>query len=101
LPVLSVGGIGVISVLSNIYPKYTHNMIQDYFNGDVKEATRKQLHCLDLVDNLFSEVNPIPVKAATAKMGFGTNTLRLPLTPMNESKYEVMLNLMREQGLDV
>lgn len=99
LPVLSVGGIGVISVLSNIYPKYTHNMIQDYFNGDVKEATRKQLNCLDLVDNLFSEVNPIPVKAALNIQGYDFGVPRLPLVEMSPDKKEKLkeaLNSFKE-----
>lgn len=86
IPVLSVGGIGVISVLSNIYPKYTHEMVYDYLNGNTKEATKKQLACLDLVDNLFSEVNPIPVKAALNIVGFDYGIPRLPLVEMSSEK---------------
>lgn len=88
VPVLSVGGIGVISVLSNLYPKYTHDMVYDYFNGNIKEATRKQLACLNVVDNLFSEVNPIPVKAALNIMGYNYGVPRLPLVEMSLDKQE-------------
>lgn len=88
VPVLSVGGIGVISVLSNIEPKFTHEMVYDYLNGNVKEATSKQLKCLDLVDNLFSEVNPIPVKAALNMIGYDYGIPRLPLIEMSEGKKE-------------
>ncbi len=90
IPVLSVGGIGVISVLSNIYPKYTHDMVYDYLNGNVKEATRKQLNCLNLVDNLFSEVNPIPIKAALNMKGYNFGVPRLPLVEMSEDKKELL-----------
>ena len=86
VPVLSVGGIGVISVLSNIYPKYTHEMVYDYLNGNVAEATKKQLACLNVVDNLFSEVNPIPVKAALNMKGYDYGIPRLPLIEMSENK---------------
>ena len=86
IPVLSVGGIGVISVLSNIYPKYTHEMVCDYLEGNTAEATKKQLACLNVVDNLFSEVNPIPVKAALNMKGYNYGIPRLPLIEMSESK---------------
>lgn len=88
VPVLSVGGVGVISVLSNLYPKYTHDMVYDYFNGNIKEATRKQLACLNVVDNLFSEVNPIPVKAALNIIGYDYGVPRLPLVEMSLDKQE-------------
>lgn len=86
VPVLSVGGIGVISVLSNIYPKYTHEMVNDYLEGNTAEATKKQLACLNVVDNLFSEVNPIPVKAALNMKGYDYGVPRLPLIEMSENK---------------
>lgn len=101
VPLMSLGGQGVISVVSNILPKKTAELCSRYFSGDVEGAAQLQFDLHAVIDSLFSEVNPIPVKAAMAKMGFGTNTLRLPLTPMSEAKYEVMLKLMREQGLDV
>lgn len=84
LPVLSLGGIGVISVLSNIMPEYTHNMVKKYFQGDNIEATKMQLDCLNLVENLFSEVNPIPVKEALKEIGFDFGNPRLPLIKLSK-----------------
>ena len=101
IPLMSVGGKGVISVLSNIMPKETVEMCKKYFDGDVKGACEMQLKYLPLINSLFSEVNPIPVKAAMAAMGYCEDYVRLPLTPMEEDHKAVMLNLMREQGLDV
>jgi 4-hydroxy-tetrahydrodipicolinate synthase len=101
VPIMSLGCKGVISVVSNILPRKTSELCAKFLQGDVKGAAALQFDLHAVIDSLFSEVNPIPVKAAMAKMGFGTNTLRLPLTPMSEGKYEVMLKLMREQGLDV
>ena len=101
VPIMSLGGKGVISVVSNILPRKTADMCAKFLKGDIEGARQIQFDLHAVIDSLFSEVNPIPVKAAMAKMGFGTNTLRLPLTPMSEAKYEVMLKLMREQGLDV
>ena len=99
VPVMSLGGKGVISVLSNLMPKETNDICLDYLNGDLEKALDAQLEFLPLVDALFSEVNPIPVKAAMAAMGFGENSLRLPLTPMEEKNEAVLLDLMKEQGL--
>ena len=101
VPLLSVGGSGVISVLSNIMPKETVEMCDRYFAGDIKGALDMQLKYLPLINALFCEVNPIPVKAAMAAMGYCENYVRLPLTPMEEADKENMLKLMREQGLDV
>ena len=99
VPVLSVGGVGVISVLSNIMPKATHDICEFFMSGKVAEARRLQLDLLPLVDALFSEVNPIPVKAAVSAMGYCDNYLRLPLTPMEKAHEDVLLSLMREQNL--
>ena len=99
IPILSIGGKGVISVLSNIMPKETSEMCKRFFNGDVQGAAAMQLKYLPLINALFSEVNPIPVKAATAAMGFGENYLRLPLTLMEKEHEEVLLQLMKEQNL--
>ncbi|MBQ9505857.1 MAG: 4-hydroxy-tetrahydrodipicolinate synthase [Clostridia bacterium] len=99
IPILSVGGKGVISVLSNIMPKETSLMCKRFFEGDVKGAAAMQLEYLPLINALFCEVNPIPVKAACAAMGFGENYLRLPLTPMEPEHEAVLLQLMREQNL--
>ena len=99
LPVLSLGGSGVISVLSDIMPAETVEMCEAFWRGDMKRAQELQLGLLPLINALFSEVNPIPVKAACAAMGYGGNYLRLPLTPMNKDKEKVLLDLMREQNL--
>lgn len=101
VPLLSIGGSGVISVLSNIMPKQTVQMCDKFFAGDLKGAMKMQLDYLPLINSLFCEVNPIPVKAAMAAMGFCENYVRLPLTPMEDAHRENMLRLMREQGLDV
>ena len=99
LPVLSLGGKGVISVLSNLLPKRTDMICKNYFAGNTSEALKEQLELLPLINALFSEVNPIPVKAAMAAMGFGDNELRLPLTPIEKEHGEKLFALMREQGI--
>ncbi len=99
VPVLSLGGKGVISVLSNIMPYETSQMCKLYFDGKVNEALKLQLDLIPLIDALFSEVNPIPVKAAVSAMGFCENYLRLPLTPMESAHAEKLYNLMRKQNL--
>ena len=99
VPILALGGKGVISVLSNPMPRATSKMCHDFFEGKLEESLKAQLELLPLVNALFCEVNPIPVKAAMAAMGFGENSLRLPLTPMEQAHEEKLLGLMREQGL--
>ncbi len=99
VPVLSLGGKGVISVLSNIMPKATSEMCERFFAGDAMGACKLQLDLLPLVNALFCEVNPIPVKAAVSAMGYCENYLRLPLTPMEKAHEEKLLMLMREQEL--
>ena len=101
VPVMALGGKGVISVLSNVLPKETVEMCDSFFAGDIARSRQLQLDLLPLIDALFCEVNPIPVKAATAAMGFGENYLRLPLTPMEADHEANLLALMRENGLDV
>lgn len=101
VPVMSLGGKGVISVLSNVLPRKTVEMCDSFFAGDVAKSREIQLDLLPLVDALFCEVNPIPAKAAMAAMGFGENYLRLPLTPMEPQNEAKLLGLMREQGLNV
>lgn len=101
IPILSLGGKGVISVLSNPLPKKTSEMCHLYMNGRTAEALEMQLELLPLVNALFSEVNPIPVKAAMSAMGYGKNILRLPLTPMDKEHEEILLACMREQGIRV
>ncbi len=99
VPVLSLGGKGVISVLSNLLPKETSLMCKKFFEGDVKGSLELQLKYLPLINALFSEVNPIPVKAAMAAMGYGENYLRLPLTPMEKAHEDVMFDLMKKESL--
>lgn len=84
LPVLSVGGIGVISVLSNIFPKYTSNMINNYFNNNTQTATKMQIEAIKLINLLFKEVNPIPIKAALNIKGFNFGKPRMPLIECSE-----------------
>ena len=99
VPVLSLGGKGVISVLSNLLPAETSEMCHRYFRGDVAGARELQLKYLDLVDALFCEVNPIPAKAACAAMGWCEDYLRLPLTPMEDANKQKLLSLMRAAGI--
>lgn len=99
VPILSLGGKGVISVLSNLLPKKTSELCKRFFEGDVETSRRMQLQYLPLVNALFCEVNPIPAKAAMAKMGFCENYLRLPLTTMEPAHAEKLYALMREQNL--
>lgn len=99
VPILSLGGKGVISVLANIAPKVVHEICERFFEGDIEASRRLQLEYLPLIHALFSEVNPIPVKAALSAMGFGENYLRLPLTKMTSPKYENMIALMKEKGI--
>ena len=99
IPVLSLGGKGVISVLSNIMPKYTHDMTMKYFKGEVQEATKMQLDVIDLIDNLFSEVNPIPVKHALNLMGYNFGKPRLPLIELSDANKKVMEEVMKKHRL--
>ena len=101
VPILSLGGIGVISVLSNVAPKETHNMVMDYLNGDVDTARQMQLKAIPLIDALFSEVNPIPVKKALNLMGWEAGPLRAPLTEMEASHAEVLKKTMKDFGIKV
>lgn len=99
VPVLSVGGKGVISVLSNIMPKYTHDMVMNYLNGKTQEATKMQLDVIDLIDMLFIEVNPIPVKEALNIMGYDFGEPRLPLIPMTEENRAKMKEIMKKHNI--
>ncbi len=99
VPIMSLGGKGVISVLSNLMPKETQKMCEDYLAGKTGEALKAQLRLLPLVNALFCEVNPIPVKAAMAAMGYCENYLRLPLTTMEKANEEKLFELMRAEGL--
>lgn len=99
VPILSLGGQGVISVLSNVAPKETHDMCQAFFDGDTEKAAKMQIDYTDLIDALFCEVNPIPIKVAMRKLGYDAGPLRMPLCemePENEAKLEAAL---RNHGL--
>ena len=85
IPILSLGGIGAISVLSNVAPRFTHNMIYDFLNGNIEKARCAQLQSLELIESLFCEVNPIPVKTALNMMGYNFGKPRLPLIDMSKS----------------
>lgn len=99
LPILSLGGIGVISVLSNIMPKYTHNIVQNFLEGNINVARKMQLDVLPLIKALFSEVNPIPVKAALNILGYNYGIPRLPLTKMSEEKEKILKNELSQFNL--
>ena len=99
IPILSLGGKGVISVLSNLLPAETSLMCHKYFNGDRKGANEMQFKYFPLIRALFSEVNPIPVKAAMARLGYCENYLRMPLTPMEEEHEVRMVRIMQDLGI--
>ncbi len=99
VPILSLGGIGVISVLANVVPNATVRLCNSFFEGNTAESLSLQLKYLPLTHALFSEVNPIPVKAAMSEMGYCENFLRLPLTKMTEGKFETLKGIMKSLGL--
>ena len=99
VPILSLGGIGVISVLSNIAPQDTHDMVMEYLEGDRNRSLELQLKYMDVVAALFCEVNPIPVKAALNLMGMNAGVMRMPLTEMSEKNKVVLEKTMREVEL--
>ncbi|OFI06125.1 4-hydroxy-tetrahydrodipicolinate synthase [Clostridium acetireducens DSM 10703] len=99
VPILSVGGIGVISVLANIIPKEIHNMCEFYLNGKVKEAMNIQLNTLSLNNAVFIETNPIPIKTAMNLLNMNAGKLRLPLCEMSENNLQVLKNELKDYGL--
>ena len=101
VPMLSMGAAGTISVLSNVVPKEAVAMTDAFFAGNLKEAARLQCKLLPLTNALFSEVNPIPVKAAVSAMGYGKEYLRMPLTPMEDATRAVLYAEMRKLGIEV
>ena len=98
---MSLGGKGCISVLSNLLPKEASEMCRLFREGDVKTAAEMQLKYIPLINALFSEVNPIPVKAAMAKMGFCEDYLRLPLTPMEDAARVNLYTQMKNVGINI
>lgn len=99
VPVLSLGGKGVISVVANILPRETHDMCENYFKGNTAEATKEQLKMFDLVAKLFCEVNPIPVKTALNIMGKNAGKLRLPLCEMADENFNALKKAMLDYGM--
>lgn len=99
VPILSLGGVGVISVLSNVLPRETHDMVMKYLEGDVAGSRDLQLKLLPLINALFCEVNPIPVKTAVNLMGFGAGPLRMPLSEMEPANQERLLREMKALGI--
>ena len=99
VPLLALGGKGVISVLSNVAPRETHDMVMKFLEGDVKGSLDIQLKYMDVIHNLFSEVNPIPAKRAVAEMGYCKNIVRRPLTEMEEDHAQVLIQSMKEAGV--
>ena len=101
VPLMSLGGLGVISVLSNLLPRETSELCHAFLRGDIARAAAMQFKYHKLIDALFCEVNPIPVKAAMTRLGFGDGSIRLPLTPMTEANEAKLVALMREAGIEV
>ncbi|MEE1361031.1 MAG: 4-hydroxy-tetrahydrodipicolinate synthase [Selenomonadaceae bacterium] len=99
VPILSLGGKGVISVLSNVTPKKTHDICQLYFDGKVEESAKLQIELIDLIDALFCEVNPIPVKVAMRMLGYEAGPLRLPLCEMEPAHEEQLRQALKAHGL--
>lgn len=99
VPLLSLGGMGVISVLANVAPQQTHDIVAAYLDGDVKRSCRLQLEALPLIDALFCEVNPIPVKTAMNVMGYEVGELRRPLSPMEPEHKAKLAEAMKEYGI--
>lgn len=99
VPILSLGGKGVISVLSNVAPRQTHDICQKFFDGDVEGSMQEQLRAIDLCDALFCEVNPIPVKAALNLMGKEVGPARMPLSEMEPQNVERLKKAMQEYGI--
>ena len=99
LPILSVGGIGVISVLSNIAPEFTHNMVQDFFDKNIEKSIQSQLKAIPLIKALFCEVNPIPVKAGLNMLGYNVGIPRLPLIEMSENGKNILEEELKKFNL--
>jgi 4-hydroxy-tetrahydrodipicolinate synthase len=99
IPILSIGGIGVISVLANVAPENTHDMVMEYLNGNIEKACTLQLKAIELINALFVEVNPMPVKTAMNLMGMNVGPLRLPMCEMEEKNIEVLKKALKNYGL--
>ncbi|MBO4461857.1 MAG: 4-hydroxy-tetrahydrodipicolinate synthase [Lachnospiraceae bacterium] len=99
VPILSIGGVGVISVLANVAPENTHDIVMEYLNGNIEKARKLQLEAIELINALFVEVNPMPVKKAMNLMGMNVGPLRLPMCEMEENNVKVLEKALRNYGL--
>ncbi len=99
VPLMSLGGIGVISVLANIMPKETHDIVTLYLEGKVKESSDLQIKLHDLIDSLFTDVNPIPVKTALGLMGYDVGIFRMPLFPMEGKNLDILKQELKNEKL--
>ena len=99
VPIMSVGGKGVISVVANIMPEETHNVCIDYLNGETEKSRKQFLSMLDLIDSLFCEVNPVPIKTAMNILGFDVGGVRLPLFEMEDKNIERLKNSLKKCNL--
>lgn len=101
VPTLSLGGMGVISVVANILPKETHNIVDFYLNGRIEESRTLQLQMLQIINKLFIEVNPIPIKSAMNLIGMNVGKLRLPLTEIEKNNEKLLIEALKEYGLEL
>jgi len=97
---LAAGGLGVISVMANIIPAYTHEIVASYLRGETKKSWEMQLNCLDLVNALFCEVNPIPVKEAVNYLGFDVGDCRMPLVKMTTKNRDLLISELNKFGIN-
>lgn len=98
VPTMALGGVGVISVVANIFPDETHDICEKFANGDIEGSRKLQLEMLDLINKLFIEVNPVPVKSAMKELGYRVGNLRLPLGPMNDDNLKVLMDALNAYG---
>ncbi len=99
IPIMALGGLGVISVLANIMPKEVHDMAQAYLDGDIKKALNLQLDTIDIINKLFIETNPVPVKTALNIMGKEVGNLRLPLCEMDDNNLDLLIETLKKYNL--
>jgi 4-hydroxy-tetrahydrodipicolinate synthase len=99
IPLMSIGGKGVVSVVANILPKQTHNMVDSFLKGNTKKAADMQLKLLELINTLFIETNPIPVKTAMKLMGLIQANMRLPLVKMNKSNLNQLKTVLKKYSI--
>ena len=98
VPIMSLGGVGVISVLANIFPDETHDMCEFFDKGNIAASRKLQLDMLDIINKLFIEVNPVPVKSAMKELGYDVGNLRLPLGKMNDENLSALMKALKAYG---